>query len=105
MGSLETSPAFSFRLYVAGHTGRSQAALANLRFLCESRLSSRYEVEIIDATERPDLAEEGRILATPTVVRIAPLPQRRVIGDLSEHDRAADALGLSDPGELPSERR
>jgi circadian clock protein KaiB len=104
MGPLTTSPAFSFRLYVAGQTERSHAALANLRILCESRLSSHYEVEIIDATERPDLAEDERILATPTVVRLAPLPQRRVIGDLSDHDRAAAALGLSDSDEVRSER-
>jgi circadian clock protein KaiB len=100
-----TSRSFSFRLYVAGQTDRSQAAVANLRFLCESRLSIQYEVEIIDAAERPDLAEEGQILATPTVVRLAPLPQLRVIGDLSDHDRAAAALGLSDPDDLPPEGR
>jgi circadian clock protein KaiB len=105
MGPLATSRSFSFRLYVAGRTERSQAAVANLRFLCEAHLTSQYDVEIIDATERPDLAEEGRILATPTVVRLAPLPQRRVIGDLSDHVRAAAALGLSDPDGLPSERR
>ena len=86
--------AYSFRLYVAGQTERSQAAEANLRALCESRLPGGYELEVVDATELPGLAEEQRILATPTVVRLAPLPQRRVIGDLSDHQRAAYALGL-----------
>ena len=86
--------AYSFHLYVAGQTERSQAAEANLRALCESRLPSGYELEVIDAIEQPGLAEEQRILATPTVVRLAPLPQRRVIGDLSDHQRAAYALGL-----------
>jgi circadian clock protein KaiB len=105
MDPLETSPSFFFRLYVAGQTERSQTAVANLRFLCESNLSGAYEVEVIDAAERPDLAAEGRILATPTVVRLTPLPQRRVIGDLSDHARAAAALGLSDLDELPTERR
>jgi circadian clock protein KaiB len=106
LGALVASRSFSFRLYVAGQTERSRAAVLNLRHLCESHLSGRYVVEVIDATERPDLAEEGRILATPTVVRLAPLPQRRVIGDLSDHVRAAAVLGLSDPDdELPSERR
>ncbi len=85
---------YSFRLYVAGQTERSQAAEANLRALCESRLRGSYELEVIDATEQPGLAEEQRILATPTVVRLAPRPQRRVIGDLSDHQRAAYALGL-----------
>ena len=68
--------------------------MANLRALCESRLPGSYELEVIDTAERPGLAEEQRILATPTVVRLAPLPQRRVIGDLSDHHRAAYALGL-----------
>ncbi len=91
--------AYSFRLYVAGQTERSQAAEANLRALCESRVSGGYELEVVDATEQPGLAEEQRILATPTVVRLAPLPQRRVIGDLSDHQRAAYALGLPErPG-------
>lgn len=85
---------YSFRLYVAGQTERSQAAEANLRALCESSLPGDYELEVVDATDRPGLAEEQRILATPTVVRLTPLPQRRVIGDLSDHQRAAYALGL-----------
>jgi circadian clock protein KaiB len=85
---------YSFRLYVAEQTERSQAALVNLRHLCESRLSGRYELEVVDVVDRPDLAESARILATPTVIRIAPSPIRRVIGDLSDHDRAAAALGL-----------
>lgn len=94
---------YSFRLYIAGQTARSQAAVMNLRFLCESHLPSRYEIEIIDAVERPDLAEEARILATPTVARVVPLPQLRVIGDLSDHGRAAALLGL--PGDVLAEGR
>ncbi len=91
--------AYAFRLFVAGQTERSQTAEANLRILCESRLPGGYELEVVDAAEQPGLAEEQRILATPTVVRLAPLPQRRVIGDLSDHLRAAYALGLPDqPG-------
>jgi circadian clock protein KaiB len=95
---------YSFRLYVAGQTERSQAAVANLRSLCESMVPGRYELEVVDAAERPDVASEERILATPTVVRLAPLPQRRVIGDLSDHSRTAAALGLPNPDALPSER-
>ena len=91
--------AYFFRLYVTGQTERSQAAEANLRALCESRLPGGYDLEVIDAADQPGLAEEQRILATPMVVRLAPLPQRRVIGDLSDHNRAAYALGLPErPG-------
>ncbi len=88
---------------MAGQTERSQAALANLRLLCESQLPDHYELEVIDVAEHPGLAAEERILATPTVVRLAPLPQRRVIGDLSDHGRTAAALGLPDRDTLPSE--
>lgn len=85
---------FAFRLYIAGQTERSVAAVANLRMLCESVVPGGYELEVVDAAEHPDLAEEQRILVTPTVLRLAPSPQRRVIGDLSDHRRAARALGL-----------
>ena len=93
---------YSFRLYVAGQTERSHAAQVNLRSLCENHLSGRYQLEVVDAAQRPDLAEEERILATPTVIRLAPLPQRRVIGDLSDHLRTAAALGFPDGNESPS---
>jgi circadian clock protein KaiB len=87
---------YSFQLYVTGQTERAQAAEANLRALCDSRLPGGYEIDVIDATEHPDVAEEQRVLATPMVVRTAPLPQRRVIGDLSDSRRAGYALGLPD---------
>jgi len=94
---------YCFCLYVAGRTERSQVAEANLRALCESRAPGSYNLEVIDAAERPDSAEEQRILATPTVIRTAPLPQRRVIGDLSDHRRAALALGLPDKADIRRE--
>lgn len=89
---------FSFRLYVAGQTERSMTAAANLRALCDNHLAGRYELEIVDAVERPDLAQQQGILATPTVVRLAPPPQLRVIGDLSDPWRGAAALGI--PGAM-----
>ena len=94
---------YVFHLYIGENTARAQAAVSNLRFLCESRLADRYDIEVIDAVERPDLAENARVLATPTVVRVEPEPQLRVIGDLSDHERAAEVLGL--PGDLVSGRR
>lgn len=87
---------YSFQLYVAGLSERSVLAEANLRALCESRLAGSYEIEVVDVTKRPGLAEDEHVLATPTAVRLAPLPQLRVIGDLSDHRRAAMALGLPD---------
>jgi circadian clock protein KaiB len=88
---------FSFRLYVTGQTEVTQVAQANLRRLCESRLAGRYELEVVDTIEQADRAEADRVLATPTVLRLAPEPQRRVVGDLSDPSRAATALGLPDP--------
>ncbi|MEV0603820.1 circadian clock KaiB family protein [Streptomyces sp. NPDC050315] len=96
---------YSFKLFIAGQTVRSQEAVANLRLLCDSRLRNRYDLQIVDAVECPELAEEGRILATPTVIRLSPPPQRRVIGDLSDHQRAAVALGLPSANEHPEEVR
>lgn len=94
--------AYAFRLYVAGQSERSSAAEANLRALAASRLPEGYELEVVDVTARPALAEEQRVLATPTVVRLLPLPQLRVIGDLSNPPRVAFALGLpNEPQEHP----
>lgn len=85
---------YLFRVYVAGQTERTQTALANMRALCEARLPGRYELEVIDTMERPDLAAGDAILIAPTVIRVTPWPQCRVYGDLSDHERTVAALGL-----------
>lgn len=96
---------FSFTLFVAGATERSDAARSNLRALCEARLMDSYELTVIDVMREPELAEEHHILATPTVIRLSPLPQRRVIGDLSDQGRAALALGLPSPDDRSRKRQ
>lgn len=85
---------YSFRLYVTGETVLSREAESNLRALCKNHLVDDYEIEIIDILERPDVAEEEHIIATPTVMRLSPPPFLRVIGDLSDQERAAYVLGL-----------
>ncbi|MET8688463.1 circadian clock KaiB family protein [Streptomyces sp. NPDC004732] len=97
--------AYSFTLFVAGATERSDAARSNLLTLCDARLVDGYELTVIDAMQHPELAEAEHILATPTVIRLSPLPQRRVIGDLSDQNRAALALGLPDPDERSRKRQ
>lgn len=77
---------FVFKLYITGRTARSQAAVTNLRQLCSKALPDAYQLEIIDVLERPELAEHERIIATPTLVRHVPPPERRVIGDLSQEE-------------------
>ena len=85
---------WNLRLYVAGQTPRSLAAIANLKRLCEAHLEGRYALEVIDLLERPQLARPDQILAIPTLVRQVPPPVRRIIGDLSNTERALVGLDL-----------
>jgi circadian clock protein KaiB len=85
---------WNLRLYVAGDSPRSRSALANLQKLCEARLKDNYDIEVIDLTKRPDLAKADQILAVPTLIRKIPEPMKRIIGDLSNSDRALIALDL-----------
>lgn len=85
---------YLLKLYVAGESVRSSAAIANLRRICEQDLQGRYELEIIDVFESPDQAEDARILATPTLVKALPPPLRRVIGDLSDKEKVLLGLEL-----------
>jgi circadian clock protein KaiB len=88
---------YLFKLYVAGQTPRSERAIVNLRRICDSMLSSQYELHVIDVLERPNIAEQEGILATPTVIRQAPLPPLRILGDLSDTQRVLHALGVPLP--------
>jgi circadian clock protein KaiB len=78
---------------VTGKTPRAELAIANLRRICEEELEGRYELQIIDVTEEPQLAEDEKILATPTLIKRLPPPLRRVIGDLSDKEKVL--LGLN----------
>jgi circadian clock protein KaiB len=85
---------YDLRLYVAGHTARSLAAIANLQKICEEHLEGRYRLEVIDLLERPQLAQGDQILALPTLVRKLPEPIRKLVGDLSNTERALVGLDL-----------
>jgi circadian clock protein KaiB len=89
-----TSKEWQLRLYVAGETPRSVAALANLRRICEEHLAGRYEIEVIDLLVRPQLAKGEQIVAIPTLVRKLPEPVRKIIGDLSDGERVLIGLDL-----------
>jgi circadian clock protein KaiB len=80
------------RLYIAGQTRKSIAALTNLRRICEEHLAGRYRVEVIDLLENPARAQHDQILAIPTLVRRLPEPIRRIIGDLSNSERVLVGL-------------
>jgi circadian clock protein KaiB len=83
---------WELRLYVAGQTSRSILALSNLRKLCDKHLAGKHSIEIIDLDVRPELARQDQIVAIPTLVRKLPEPIRKIIGDLSNTDRALVAL-------------
>jgi circadian clock protein KaiB len=85
---------YDLRLYVAGQTPRSTAAVANLRRICETYLAGKYTIEIIDLMKTPHLARDHPILAVPTLVRQLPSPLKRIIGDLSDTERALVGLDL-----------
>ena len=80
------------KLYVTGQTPRSKQAIENLYQICEEGLKGQYEVVVIDVLERPQLAEDEKIIATPTLIKILPPPLRRIIGDLSDREKVL--LGL-----------
>jgi circadian clock protein KaiB len=80
------------KLYVTGKTSRSERAIANLHQLCKQELEGLYELSIIDVLEQPQLAENEKIIATPTLIKELPPPIRRVIGDLSDKEKVL--LGL-----------
>ncbi len=85
------------RLYVAGQTPRSVAALSNLKKICEEHLKGRYRIEVIDLLVNPTLARGDQILAIPTLVRKLPHPVRRIIGDLSQTEKVLVGLNLRQP--------
>jgi circadian clock protein KaiB len=89
---------FQLRLYVAGQTTKSVAALANLKRICETHLAGRYEIEVLDLLVNPKLAAGDQILAVPTLVRHLPEPIRKIIGDLSNEERVLVGLDVQPLG-------
>lgn len=93
---------YLLKLYITGQTSRSERAIVNLRRICNERMKGECEMAIIDILERPQMAEDERILATPMLIRQSPPPVRRIIGDLSNIDRVMRELDLplgADSGE------
>lgn len=85
---------YLLRLYITGMTPRSERAIANLKRICEEDLKKQYEMEVVDVLEHPQLAENERILATPTLIKELPPPIRRVIGDLTDAEKVLLGLDL-----------
>ncbi len=87
---------YSLRLYVAGQTPKSLAAIANLKRICEEHLAGRYTIEVIDLLVTPKLAAGDQIVALPTLVRLLPPPLKRIIGNLSDTERVLVGLDIRD---------
>lgn len=91
---LKEQQTWELRLYVAGKTPKSVAALQNLKKYCETHLKGLYEIEVIDLLVHPQLAEGDQIFATPTLVRKVPEPIRKIIGDLSNEEKVLVGLDI-----------
>lgn len=90
----DRSDFYRLRLYIAGQTPNSVAAMANLKKICEDRLKGRYQIEVVDLLERPQLARGDQIIAIPTLVRKLPPPVRAIIGNLSKTESVIVGLDL-----------
>lgn len=85
---------WNLRLYIAGETSRSVAAMSNLQKICDEHLSGKYRVEVIDLLKNPQLAAGDQIVAVPTLVRRLPPPLKKIIGDLSNSQQVIVGLDL-----------
>jgi len=94
---------WELRLYVAGQSPQSLAAFTNLKALCEAHVSGRYRIEIVDLLKTPQLSREDQIVAVPTVVRKLPPPMKKVIGNLSNIERALVGLQLRRAASRPKD--
>jgi circadian clock protein KaiB len=87
-------PTHRLRLFVAGSTIRSRQAIENLRRICAKELGGKVDLEVVDIYQQPELAAQHQIVAAPTLVKMLPLPVRRIIGDLSQTERVLRGLDL-----------
>ena len=85
---------YILRLYVAGTSPQSVRAIANVKNICEEYLQGRYELQVIDLYQQPQLAQGEQIIAAPTLIKKLPLPLRRIIGDMSSTERVLVGLDL-----------
>lgn len=85
---------YLLRLYITGTTPRSNDAIRNIRKICEEELKGRYDLEVIDVYQQPELAKKEQILAAPTLIRKLPLPLRKLVGDMSNREKVVVGLEI-----------
>ncbi len=86
--------AVKLTIYVAGDAVNSAQAIVNLGAICREHLPDRHTIEIVDVFRHPDRALSDGVFLTPTLIRVAPLPQRRIVGTLRDTERVLRALDL-----------
>lgn len=98
-GNLEDELPYQLHLFVAGASVNSVRAISNIREICEIYLRGRYSLKIIDVHQQKEVAEQEQLIALPLLVKRKPLPERRLIGDLSDTTKVLQGLGISDVSE------
>jgi len=93
-GSHSRQPMYVLRLYISGSTLKSAMAVKNIKRICKQHLKNRYDLEVIDIYQQPNLARDEQIVAVPTLIKRLPLPLRRLIGDLSNLRKVLFGLDL-----------
>lgn len=89
-------PRYVLRLYVAGLSTRSAAAISSVKKICEQHLHNRYELEVINIYDQPKLAKGEQIIAAPTLIKQLPLPLKRLIGDMANKEKLLVGLDLKE---------
>ncbi len=92
---IENKPDYFLRLFITGATPNSLRAVSNIKKICEQYVHGNYQLEIIDLYSQKELAEEEQVVAVPMLLKMSPLPARRLIGDMSNKEKVLDALGLN----------
>ena len=85
---------YVLRLYVTGMTSRAQDAIRNIRRICDEELKGRYELEVVDVYQQPELAKKEQVIAAPTLIRELPLPLRKLVGDMSDKQKVIVGLEI-----------
>ncbi len=96
--AIQSNASYLLKLYITGTTPSSTKAIVNIRKICEEYLHGRYDLEVIDISQHPTLAEGEQIIAAPTLIKKLPLPLRRFIGDMSQTERILLGLDLRKVG-------
>jgi len=99
-------PRYRLRLCVAGAISRSTQAIENITATGERHLSSRHNLEVVDAYQQANLIRHEQIVVLPILAKLLALPLQRMIGDLSDEEQVLIGLGLvaEDPGDTNSTR-